>query len=377
MRLTWRKILLAILIFVALALLVYHSRGAIHRGFRIQRLLDAVEEARLSLLLIALAAIYAAYALRALRWKRFCHWLGDCPFSSVYSATLMGFAGIFILGRPGEPVRPLLLARKCRLPVSSMFGIWLLERVFDVAATAVLLGVSLLLPSRLLSDDTSDDWQIRLRASGGLLLLGVVGLVAIVVYFRVHGAGVIERRLASWRETAGWRHRFASHFSGFSEGLQAIRTFPDLIYAVFYSGAHWVLIAFTYWLILHSFGGTLGALDFRGAILVLVFTMVGSTVQLPTVGGGTQVLAFIALTQIFGVEDETAAAAAIVLWLVTFMGVCLVGVPLLVREGWSMGDLRRLARAEAEGESAGNPVVGTESVPGVSRRAGPEGDSAR
>ena len=56
----------------------------------------------------------------------------------------MGFAAIFVLGRAGEPVRPLLLARKDRLPVASMFGIFFLERFCDFAAAAALACLSLL-----------------------------------------------------------------------------------------------------------------------------------------------------------------------------------------------------------------------------------------
>src|SRR5258708_36665384 len=52
--------------------------------------------------------------------------------------------------------------------------------------------------------------------------------------------------------------------------------------------------------------------------LVMAFTLVGSAVQLPGVGGGSQVAAFLAYTAIFGVEKEPAAAAAIVMWLITF-----------------------------------------------------------
>lgn len=37
----------------------------------------------------------------------------------------------------------------------------------------------------------------------------------------------------------------------------------------------------------------------------------------------------------------------------TFAAVSLVGVPLLVHEGWSMGSLRQLAREEAEDEARG------------------------
>jgi len=42
-----------------------------------------------------------------------------------------------------------------------------------------------------------------------------------------------------------------------------------------------------------------------------------------------------------------------VLWLMAFAASSLVGVPLLIREGWSMGELRRLARAEAEAKAGG------------------------
>jgi hypothetical protein len=81
---------------------------------------------------------------------------------------------------------------------------------------------------------------------------------------------------------------------------------------------------------------------------------VGSAVQLPGVGGGAQLATFLVLTLIFGVEKEPAATMAIVVWLVGFASCSLVGLPLLFREGWSMGELRRMAQAE---ERAGEAVL--------------------
>ena len=83
-------------------------------------------------------------------------------------------------------------------------------------------------------------------------------------------------------------------------------------------------------------------------MLLLAFTLVGSAVQLPAVGGGSQALAIFAYTKVFGVESETAVAAAIVLWLVTFAGCSIAGIPLLIREGVSLGQLRELAEHEKE-----------------------------
>jgi hypothetical protein len=116
---------------------------------------------------------------------------------------------------------------------------------------------------------------------------------------------------------------------------------------------HWGLIVLIYVLVIRSFGGALEQFTFSGGMLVLAFTMLGSLVQLPGVGGGAQLASFIALTQIFHIDQEPAAAAAVVTWLITFAGACLVGLPLLIHEGLTVGELRRLASAEVEAETRG------------------------
>jgi len=48
-----------------------------------------------------------------------------------------------LLGRPGEFVRPFLVARKENLTFSSQLAVWAVERVFDISAVAILMGISL------------------------------------------------------------------------------------------------------------------------------------------------------------------------------------------------------------------------------------------
>jgi len=67
--------------------------------------------------------------------------------------TLAGFSAVFLLGRAGEPVRPLLLSRKAGLPIADTFGIYVLERLLDTASTAVLAAIGLILfSSHVLSE---------------------------------------------------------------------------------------------------------------------------------------------------------------------------------------------------------------------------------
>jgi uncharacterized protein (TIRG00374 family) len=355
-----RKLLLAALALGALAALAYHSRHKIHLGdFTWSRFIHAVGQANVWLLLLSVLAIYGAYALRSLRWQQLSRYLGPSGFVDVYSATVMGFASIFILGRAGEPVRPLLLARKSRLPVVSMFGVWVLERITDFAGGVALAALSLLVFAGKLADaGLNTDWVENARAGGWLLLAILAAIVIVMFYFRLHGAGALERRLDYWHRAGGLKGWLAGIIAGFSEGLQAIRTASDLLIAVAYTAAHWGLVTLAYLWIARAFASAFVQSDvnFPGAMLLLAVTLVGSVLQLPGVGGGAQVASFIALTTIFGVEQEPAAAIAIVLWLITFAASTLVGVPLLIHEGLSMGELRNLARDEAAAERAGKHV---------------------
>ena len=356
-----RKLLFAALLLAVLATIGFYFRNALRSGLSWDRVYEAVANIRISLILISLAAIYTAYAIRALRWNRFCRWFGKCTFGTTYGATLMGFAGVCLLSRAGEPLRPVMLAYKCRMRIATMFGIWLLERLFDVGAAAVLAVLSLLLPSAmLLSGAGTPSWQNRLRVAGTLAGVGLISAFAAIVYLRLHGAAQIDRGLASWRARSGWCQRVAKQLSDFGEGLQGIRTPWDFAVGAFYSALHWGVIVVVYFLIVRSFGGRFGQFDMRGAMMLVVVTLFGSVVQLPGVGGGTQIVSFIAMTQIFGLEREPAAAAAMLLWVVNGVAVCLPGVPLLIHEGWSMAALRRLAHDEEEAEKIGAHVSSTE-----------------
>ncbi len=358
MRIPWRKILIWLAVLVILAAIAYRSRGMLHsQDFSWAKLKAAVREAKFSYLLGSLATMYLAYFIRAIRWKRFSRYLGPSDVFGIYRATLIGFSSVFLLGRAGEPVRPLLIAKKEKLPAAAMFGTYLLERLFDTAATAVFLGVTLIVfPQLLISAGADPDTISHVRAAGISLLAIIVAAVAFLIYFRLHGASALERRLDGWRGKEGWRAKFAVGFSGFSDGLHAIRSFSDLFEALFYTAAHWGLMIFVFLWISHAFGGDLGEVTIPGAMFVLGFTMIGSFLQLPGVGGGSQVASFLAFSYGLGIDNEPAAAAAILLWLITFAGVGFIGIPLLIHEGWSMGELRQLARAEAQAEAKGKHV---------------------
>jgi len=350
-----RKLVAVLIGLLVLGFVVYRSSGMPHLGdFSGTKLLQAVRNANPFLLILSVVAIYGCYAIRSLRWKVFQQNLGPSHFATIYGLTLAGFSAIFLLGRAGEPVRPLLLARKEKLPVSGVFGIYVLERLFDLASAAVIAAIGLLLfKSNAQAGGAASKLEVAARTTGLFFSVGVVGAIAFLVYLRLHGSALLERKLQGWVKAPGWRASVAGMLMGFVRGVQTIRSGKDLALSIAYSGAHWFLVLLVYLWVSHSFGGAFSRISLGDAMLVMAFTLVGSAVQLPGVGGGSQVASFLAYTAIFGVESEPAAAASIVLWLITFAGCSLVGVPLLIHEGFSLGKLREMAEHEKEAAAKG------------------------
>ncbi len=348
-----QRYLLLLLAALAVAFFFYKFRNSIGlQGFRWEMVGHSLRHARIGLLLLGVAIIYVCFAIRALRWMRFCRWLGPSHFRNVYDATMMGFACVFLLGRAGEPVRPVLIARKDSLSVAGMFGVYVLERVADIAAAVVVAILALFLFQRdhLSGAAASSDVPVMqiARSAATALFAGLLGMIGFLVYFRYHGAAWLGRRLSESRWRHGWRGKLIFLLEGFSEGLQGIRTWGDLTALILYSAVHWILISFFYFAVTRAFPGTLSTLPFPSVLLVMAFSLVGSTIQLPAVGGGSQAATFLVFTLVFGVEKEPAMVASIVIWLIGSASCVLVGLPLLFREGWSMGDLGRMARAEEE-----------------------------
>jgi len=109
----------------------------------------------------------------------------------------------------------------------------------------------------------------------------------------------------------------------------------------------WFMIIMAYQEVAYSYGVPVLNIR-RSQVLVLMgASMIGSMVQLPGTGGGSQVATIAALQRIFDVPKELAASCGIMLWLVTFVAVVPLGLVLAHRERLS---LRKLSAESAKAE---------------------------
>src|SRR4029077_8863751 len=102
------------------------------------------EQVRWSWAALSLIPIFGTYYGRALRWAVFLRPLKPHPsIRNLLSATIVGFTAITLFGRPGEFVRPYLIARKEEVPVTSQVAAWVLERIFDLLMALLLFAFAL------------------------------------------------------------------------------------------------------------------------------------------------------------------------------------------------------------------------------------------
>jgi uncharacterized protein (TIRG00374 family) len=305
-------------------------------------------------ILHGIALIYIAYVLRAVRWKIFLRPVRpDAQVRRLIAPTMMGFTGLALLGRPGELIRPYLIARRFNLPVSSQVAVWAVERIFDVGAFALLLGGYVLFaagPKEL-------RYYTQFR-QGSLFLIGFVAVMfmglAIVRWKGEAIADWVEARFSTF--SVHFAHRVALRVREFRWGLNTIHGPGSLFLLTAASLLMWYIIVMAYQDVAHAYG--VPVLDIqRSQVLILMgSSMLGSMIQLPGVGGGSQLATIAALEHIFGAPHELAASCGIMLWLVTFVAVVPAGLLLAHRERVSLRQLSAESQ-EAEESAASTPAA--------------------
>lgn len=287
-----------------------------------------------------IAYIYIGYTMRAIRWKIFLKPVRPkTKVSELLSPTMVGFTGLALLGRAGEFIRPYLIARRTELSFSSQLAVWAVERIFDIGAFAFLIVLAIFLPSALPSIP-HPEYYTRFREAGFFLIAFVAATAAIAVVLRRKGeAGAqwVEERFSHLSSNFG--HRLGQKVREFGMGLNTIHGVTEMVLLSAVSIGMWYLIALSYHEVTHSYGVDALEIPVSQLLILMGSSMVGSMLQLPAVGGGSQMATIATLSSVFDVPPELAASCGILLWLVTFAAVVPMGLLLAHRERLSFRKL--------------------------------------
>jgi uncharacterized protein (TIRG00374 family) len=311
-------------------------------------------------ILNAIGLIYLSYFLRAVRWKIFLRPVRkDVSTIGLIPPTLIGFTGLALLGRPGELIRPYLIARRANLTFSSQMAAWAVERIFDIGGFTVLIVLAIFLPTELRFLPNPEIYP-RLRVGGFLLVALVAGLALAAFSVAKHGealAAWIEVRFSHLAASLG--HRVAQRVREFHGGLDTIHSPLSFLQLSGVSVLMWWMIALAYREVTHAYGAPFAHMTISKVLLLMGSSILGSLIQLPGVGGGSQLATISALQHIFDASHELAASCGILLWLVTFVSVVPVGLLLAHRERLSLRKLsEESAQEEARAELTPAPPTG-------------------
>src|SRR5258708_6790538 len=146
---------------------------------------------------LSLIPMLGTYWGRALRWAVFLKPLKPHPsLRNLLSATVVGFTAITLFGRPGEFVRPYLIARKEEVPVTSQFAAWVLERIFDLLMALLLFAFALTrVETSGLHVGEKLSWVL---AIGGKVGGALAAAVLMVLLSLRHFAEPLRHRLLGW-----------------------------------------------------------------------------------------------------------------------------------------------------------------------------------
>ena len=292
--------------------------------------------------------ILLTYIGRAIRWEVMMrHLNAKLPFATLVSYTLIGFTAVVFTGRPGEFVRPYLIANRAKVPLSTQIAAWVIERILDLFMVLLIFGVALSQISRGAALPGSK-LQLILRLGGWLI--GLLAAMALVVLlgFR-HFQGPVQQRISKILTVLPepLYRKVDTFLQSFASGTEALRSTSAITTLVAYSVIEWAVIGLAFYAIFQAFPST-AHLPLTDVVVTLGFVSFGAAVQIPGIGGGMQVAAVFVLTELYQLTFEEASGVALALWLANYFSVVPLGLLLAFREGINWKKIRDIEEVVGE-----------------------------
>jgi uncharacterized protein (TIRG00374 family) len=294
-----------------------------------------------------LVALFA-YWLRALRWQFILLPVGKVRHSSIVLTTLVGYAALSLLpARMGDLIRPVLLARREKIPTSAALASILTERVFDLWTVVLFFLVFIVWPPAMpnLGEEAQRSLEI-LSISGYVVGAGLFfGTLVLLGLFRFQeGFIAAMTRPIAWIRPA-WQQPAANFLGHFLDGLRVLQRPRDLLITAAASIIMWYVICWQIQMTLIAFGVDL---PLRASFLLITLSVIGLAVPTPGGVGGFHKATQVGMTTFFGLGLNQATGIAIVYHAVCFVPVTILGLLCLPLLGVHLNEVEDLASQEVE-----------------------------
>lgn len=337
------------------------------RGLEPAKLRDSFADANYWMLLPMMGILVSFYALKAWRWALLLTPVASLTPVQVTPAMMIGFmANNLLPAHLGEFARVFVLGEQYQLKKTPVLSTVVLERVFDILAILLLLGISL-----LFADGMPPKLQRFCQIFGVLSLAGVVSLIAYMTF--------TSQFLKLVKTVFGWFPFLPDKLTGgvlgmlesAAVGLDAVRN-PRLLPAIAFSSvAQWLLNGLLIYCSAHAFGVAVSYVDSLMVMGVIVFAILLPAP--PGYFGVIQVCFKLVLESRFAAEEVV--ACSMFYQVSQYIPVTLTGLVFLSRVGLSLGSLQAAKGESAKGQSGKLESGQTESPRGQIEDADVSSDS--
>jgi len=282
--------------------------------------------ADLQMLVTASLVALFAYWLRALRWQFILLPVGRVRHSSVLLTTAVGYAALSLLpARMGDLIRPLLLARREKTPVSASLASVLTERVFDLWSVVLFFLVFIIWPPRMPELDEQARNSLELLSLSGYVAGAglLIGTFILLGLFRYQERFVeLLTRPVGWIKSS-WRKPATNFFNHFLDGLRVLQRPRDLFITTVASLVMWYVI---FWQVRFTLLAFDVDLPLRAAYLIVTMAVIGLAIPTPGGVGGFHKATQVGLTLFFGIGLNQATGIAIAYHAICFVPITIIGL---------------------------------------------------
>ena len=305
-----KKILLQILKiagFLALGVLLLYFA---FRGIALDKLASTLKDVNFWWIGLSLFFAFVSFFSRARRWMLLIEPLNFKPsFWNTYHSLMIGYLSNYALPRLGEVTRCVTLGRKEKIPVDSLIGTVIIERVIDLLMLLLILFILLISWMDKFGEFFGKQVFLPLQekvldAFGGALMFwlmiggGVFGIFLLIYLFRKKlGKFAVIRKI---REI----------LLGIGEGLKTIYKMERKWEFIFHSILIWILYILMTWMVVFALEET-SNLTFIDGMFLLVIGGLGMAAPVTAGIGAYHWITSMGLVYVYGFSRELGGAYAI------------------------------------------------------------------
>ncbi len=251
------------------------------RGQDLSKIVSELKNANYSWVFVSVFVSLIAHYVRGLRWKMLVKPLGYSPSNfNMFNAVMVGYLANLAVPRMGEVSRCGVLTKTDEVPLQSLIGTVIIERIIDVIFLLGILILSILIEFSTIKDFLFSNiinpfLEKFQNAQASLIIVVVIILVLLASFFLIkkYHQKLLNNKLYA---------KLWNIISGFKDGILSVSKMQNKGLFIFYSVIIWAMYTISTWVCFFAISPT-AELSLSTALFVMAVGGIGMSA--PVQGG--------------------------------------------------------------------------------------------